>query len=182
MPKASAQNPIIAAGPAPEAAPEGCPMRRNMYATLAVVLALAQRALPLNPIHEASYSLVPRGKFASRALFALAGSVDSRADGAWALPFSLSLEPVPRAELGAGLKTYWGNGSGDHIPYMVLGAQIPALRRHHPAGRRDAGRESRRRQGVHPGECTTGKGTGRACSRGSRDAWASWTPWCGTMP
>jgi len=98
-------------------------MRRNLYATLVLAAALAQRAPALNPIHDASYNLVPRGKFASRAVFSVAGAVDSRADGAWSLPFSLSLEPVPRAELGAGLKTYWGNGDGSHIPYLVLGGK-----------------------------------------------------------
>jgi hypothetical protein len=98
------------------------PMRRNLYATLSLAASLAGGALALNPIHDASYNLVPRGKFASRAVFSVAGAVDSRSDGAWSLPFSLNLEPVPRAELGAGLKTHWGD-AGSHIPYLALGGK-----------------------------------------------------------
>lgn len=98
-------------------------MRRNLYAALALAAALARQAWALNPIHEASYSLVPRGKLASPMAFSVAGVVDARADDLWKIPVSLSLEPVPRTELGAGLKTQWGSGAGDHIPYLVLGGK-----------------------------------------------------------
>jgi hypothetical protein len=98
-------------------------MRRNLYATLALAAALAPGAPALNPVHDASYSLVPRGKHASTAVASVAGAVDSRADDRWAVPLSLSLEAGRRAELGAGLKTQWGSAAGDHVPYLVFGAK-----------------------------------------------------------
>lgn len=98
-------------------------MRRNLYATLALIATLASGASALNPIHEASYNLVPRGKFASSGVFSIAGNVDSRVDDIWGIPFSLSLEAGPRVELGAGLKTQWGPVADDHVPYLVFGAK-----------------------------------------------------------
>lgn len=103
-------------------------MSRNLKATPAALLASALAlwlapAWGLNPVHDASYSLVPRGKHASTAVFSVNGVVDSRADDSWRLPFSLSLEAGSKGELGAGLKTQWGGNAGSHIPYMVFGGK-----------------------------------------------------------
>lgn len=105
-------------------------MRRNLQATFAslpAALLLAALLLPapasaLNPIHFASYNLVPRGKYASY-VFQIAGVLDSRRDGIFEAPFSLSLEAGPKVELGGGLQTRWGENSDDHIPYLVFGGK-----------------------------------------------------------
>lgn len=96
---------------------------RNLYATWALAAALAGPVLALNPIHEASYNLVPRGKFAASGHFAIAGILDSRVDDFWKVPFSLALEAGPKVELGVGIKTQWGGASDDHVPYLVFGAK-----------------------------------------------------------
>lgn len=98
-------------------------MRRNLHATLALMSALVGPALALNPIHESSYNLVPRGKSASSGWFSIAGILDSRVDDFWKVPFSLALEAGPRVELGAGIKTQWGGASDDHVPYLVFGGR-----------------------------------------------------------
>jgi hypothetical protein len=102
-------------------------MRRNLLVTLGIPALLAafgtSTAWALNPIHHASYSLVPRGKYASSAVLSVGGAVDSRRDDMFLVPFSFSLEAGKRVELGAGLKTQWGSGADDHIPYMAFGAK-----------------------------------------------------------
>lgn len=103
-------------------------MKRNLKATLAALLLLPpvlglSSAWALNPIHDASYSLVPRGKYAASTVLSIDGVIDSRRDGLWLMPFSLSLEAGSRIELGAGLKTAWGDNADDHIPYMVFGGK-----------------------------------------------------------
>lgn len=103
-------------------------MRRNVWVTLGLLVflppALGLSPLwALNPIHTATYNLVPRGKYASSAVLSVGGVVDSRRDDIFQVPFSFALEAGSRAELGAGLKTQWGSGADDHIPYMVFGAK-----------------------------------------------------------
>lgn len=101
-------------------------MRRNLHATLAFLAISAAACAPafgLNPIHEASYNLVPRGKFAASGFFSIAGILDSRVDNFWMIPFSLALEASPKVELGAGIKTQWGAASDDHVPYLVFGGK-----------------------------------------------------------
>ena len=98
-------------------------MRGNLKVTLGAVLA-AQCAWGLNPIHESSYNLLPRGKFASSFTVDVGGITSSGSD-VFEVPFSLSLEATPRLEFGAGLKTGWA-GSEDHIPWIVFGAKYLA--------------------------------------------------------
>ena len=98
-------------------------MRCNLCATLSFIVAGMVPAAALNPIHEASYNLLPRGKFASSGVVSIAGILDSRSDDLFQIPFSLSLEASPRVELGGGIKTQWGDASDDHVPYLVFGAK-----------------------------------------------------------
>lgn len=98
-------------------------MRCNLYVTLACLAAGLAPAWGLNPIHESSYNLLPRGKFASSGAVSIAGILDSRRDDFWQMPFSISLEASQRVELGAGIKTQWGDATDDHVPYLVFGAK-----------------------------------------------------------
>jgi hypothetical protein len=90
---------------------------------MALVAAFAGPVLALNPIHESSYNLAPRGKFSASGWFGIAGILESRVDDFWKIPLSLALEAGPKVELGAGIKTQWGGASDDHVPYLVFGAK-----------------------------------------------------------
>lgn len=97
-------------------------MWRNLKVTLAALCAgLFCGGVPyaFNPIHDASYNLEPRGIFSNPTLM-VAGIIDSRNTGAFQIPLSFALQVTPRMELGAGIKTAWGDG-GDHVPYLVFG-------------------------------------------------------------
>lgn len=94
----------------------------NMNVTAAVLLAVLQAVEAFNPIHESSYSLEPRGNFNSGTTLSIGGIIDSRATDVWAVPASIALKASPRVELGAGLKTVWGD-AGDHVPYLVFGVK-----------------------------------------------------------
>lgn len=98
-------------------------MRSWLCAILAFLAAGLAPTRGFNPIHEASYSLIPRGKYAASGVFSIAGVVDSRQDDLMRVPFSLSLEAGSRVELGAGLKTQWGGAVDNRIPYLVFGAK-----------------------------------------------------------
>ncbi|HLP41841.1 MAG TPA: hypothetical protein VK465_10070, partial [Fibrobacteria bacterium] len=60
------------------------------FAAAVFALLAAVPALALNPIHESSYALLPRGKTADGATFSVAGILDSRADDSWRIPLSLA--------------------------------------------------------------------------------------------
>lgn len=101
-------------------------MRRNLKVTFAawcaglfIYCCCSGTAHAFNPIHEASYNLEPRGNFSGPTLL-LGGIIDSRNTGAFRIPLSFALKAAPRLELGAGIKTVWGNGE-DHVPYLVFG-------------------------------------------------------------
>ncbi|MDB5104578.1 MAG: hypothetical protein JWP91_2267 [Fibrobacteres bacterium] len=100
-------------------------MRRNLKVTLAflplAVLSAGPRpASGFNAIHESSYNLEPRGNFGAGTTLSIAGIIDSRATDIWQVPASLALKITPKMELGAGLKTIWGN-EDDHVPFLVFG-------------------------------------------------------------
>jgi hypothetical protein len=88
----------------------------------------ASPASALNPIHEASYNLLPRGKSSAPATFSIAGIVASGSTDFWQVPLSLVLEASPKVELGGGLKTQWGDAADDHVPFLVFGAKYQVER------------------------------------------------------
>lgn len=97
-------------------------MQRNMNVTLAALCAglfCGGASYAFNPIHEASYNLEPRGNYSGPTLL-LGGIIDSRNTGAFQIPVSFALKVTPRMELGAGIKTAWGD-VGDHVSYLVFG-------------------------------------------------------------
>lgn len=96
-------------------------MRRNLKVTLAALYAglACGGVYAFNPIHDASYNLEPRGNY-SRPTLLVAGIIDSRNTGAFQIPLSFALDVAPRLELGAGIKTAWGDGD-EHVPYLVFG-------------------------------------------------------------
>jgi hypothetical protein len=96
-------------------------MSGNMKVTLMLLAALGA-AEAFNPIHEASYSLEPRGNFASGTTLSIGAIIDSRSTDVWAVPASIALKASSRVELGAGIKTVWGE-VGDHVPYLVFGVK-----------------------------------------------------------
>ncbi len=98
-------------------------MRPYLRAVLGLVACLPAPALPLNPIHEGTYGVLPRGKSLASTTFSIAAILDSRDDELWRVPVSLALEAGDRAELGAGLKTQWGEGADRTIPYLVFGGK-----------------------------------------------------------
>jgi len=80
------------------------------------------QALALNPIHESVYSAYPSSLSHGEPSLHLAAIIPEGGD--WVeIPAALSFGIGASAELGAGLKTIWGN-DGDHIPYFVLGGQL----------------------------------------------------------
>ena len=97
-------------------------MRNNLKMSWAILATLLDSAFVLNPIHESSYSLLPRGKFASPVTLSVGALMQSQNTDVFEVPLSLTLEATPRFELGAGLKTAWG-GSDDHVTYLVFGAK-----------------------------------------------------------
>ncbi|MEO7424024.1 MAG: hypothetical protein ABI036_02490 [Fibrobacteria bacterium] len=88
----------------------------------AALMAGLGTAPAFNPIHESSYNLEPRGIFETTTL---SGGfiVDSRSTNNWMLPVSLALKASRQTELGAGIKTQWGDGD-DHVPYLVFGVKF----------------------------------------------------------
>jgi hypothetical protein len=93
----------------------------------ALILSLAAalgQAFAMNPIQESSYDLLPRGNYSSTATLEAAGIFASGANG-MGLPVSLAFRATPRLELGAGIKTFWGD-VGDHIPYAAFGVKYLA--------------------------------------------------------
>lgn len=101
-------------------------MLRNLRVSLAALIAAVQASLAFNPIHFGSYDLVPHGKYEAATTLSLAVQMDSRRTGAWDVPASLALEVSPRMELGAGLKTHWGE-SDDPVSYLVFGVKWKTL-------------------------------------------------------
>lgn len=100
--------------------------RRNGWVTSALFAALLASPAPLpafNPIHDASYNLEPAGNHSHGTHLSIAAIVDSRSTDIWTVPVSLALRVSPRVELGAGLRTAWGGGTDDHVPYLVFGAK-----------------------------------------------------------
>lgn len=94
---------------------------RRLHVFALGLAALLGRASALNPIHESSYDLLPRGNFSSTATLEVAG-IFASGDHAAGVPVSLAFRATPKLELGAGLKTFWGDVD-DHIPYAVFGAK-----------------------------------------------------------
>lgn len=93
------------------------------WALCAACLALPAGVPAFNPIHGASYDLEPAGNRPQRVDLSAAAVVDSRSTDVWEVPVSLALKASPVVEFGAGLKTAWGSGAGDHVPYLVFGAK-----------------------------------------------------------
>lgn len=91
---------------------------RNVFAFIAFAIGAASA---FNPIQDGGYDVLPRGNLASTATFEGAGIFSSNRDYA-AVPLSLAFRATPKLELGAGLKTAWGD-VGDHIPHAVFGAK-----------------------------------------------------------
>ena len=94
---------------------------RRLRLIILVSLMGAMRAAALNPIHESSYSLLPRGNSASDAAVSVAGIMRSGSGGDFDLPVSLQFQVTRHVELGGGIKTHWGDGG--HVPYLVFGAK-----------------------------------------------------------
>jgi hypothetical protein len=94
-------------------------MWRNLKVTLAALCAGLHAAYAFNPIHDASYNLEPRGNYSGPTLL-VGGIIDSRNTGAFRIPLSFALKVTPQMELGAGIKTVWGEGD-EHVPYLVFG-------------------------------------------------------------
>jgi hypothetical protein len=99
---------------------------RNGWVTgaiLAAGLACPRGPAAFNPIHDASCDLEPSGLRPRPASVQAAAYVDSRATDVWHVPVSLALRAAPSLDLGAGIKTAWGGGAEDHVPYLVFGAK-----------------------------------------------------------
>lgn len=92
-------------------------------ALAAALLALPFPAAAFNPVHEASYDLEPAGNHSAGAHLALAGIVDARNTGVWGVPVSLAFRASPQVEFGGAVRTVWGSGVGDHVPYLVFGVK-----------------------------------------------------------
>jgi hypothetical protein len=76
----------------------------------------------LNPIHEGGFALWHRSM--TRADWrAEGGAAFASGQDAVAIPLALSVRLADNVELGAGLKTVWGD-VGDPIPYAPLGVKI----------------------------------------------------------
>ncbi len=105
----------------------GAEMHRNMKVTLAALSAFLCAAPPsgqaFNPIHESSYNLEPRGMFAAGATLSAAGIIDSRSTDVFLIPVAVAVKASPQVELGAGVKTAWGNVD-DHVSYLVFGVKF----------------------------------------------------------
>lgn len=105
-------------------------MLRNLRVSLAALTAAVQTSLAFNPIHFGSYDLVPHGIHEAATTLSIAGQVDSRRTEAWDVPASLALKVSPRMELGAGLKSHWGEAE-DHVSYLVFGVKWRTLEKTH---------------------------------------------------
>jgi hypothetical protein len=105
---------------------QGGRMRSNMRVIMAALAAL-QAAHAFNPIHESSYNLEPRGNFSSATTLSMGAILDSRNTDVFDIPASVALKVGPRMEIGAGLKTRWGEVD-DHVPYLVFGVKWLTLR------------------------------------------------------
>lgn len=88
----------------------------------ALGLSAAQALHAFNNIHESSYTLLPRGNFASPATFQTAAIFRSNEQNTVAIPVSLGFRATSDLELGAGLKSFWGHRD-DNLPYLVFGAK-----------------------------------------------------------
>ncbi len=94
-----------------------------MYLNFLFVLLLALSSWALNPIHEASYSLVPSAIHSRDINLELGVYTDASNFDVISIPISGSFKISKNLELGAGLKTYWGD-VGDNIPFLAAGAKF----------------------------------------------------------
>jgi hypothetical protein len=101
-------------------------MRSSMRVTLLCLGAAFRIGFALNPIHESSYNILPSGLYPSQVTLGIGAYVQSQDNSVFHAPVSVALQAGPRVELGAGLKTTWGDDE-DHIPYMVFGVKWLAL-------------------------------------------------------
>jgi hypothetical protein len=97
---------------------------RNRWVTGALAL-LAMPAIlsAFNPIHDASYDLEPATVRPQRLHLSGAAIIDDRNTDVWQIPVSLAFRASPSVELGAGIRTAWGSGTNDHVPFLVFGGK-----------------------------------------------------------
>ncbi len=83
---------------------------------------LALAAFALNPIHESSYAVLPRGKMNSDITLGSGFYFNSPDHTPIGVPLSLAFALSNHLEIGFGLKTAWVD-AGDNVPYMLVGAK-----------------------------------------------------------
>ncbi len=103
----------------------------NRITTLRALAALAVpvwMALPtsvsaLNPIHESSYSVLPRGKYSSPFTLQTGTYFFAESSPSFDVPLTVTLSGSDKLEIGVGLKTRWVDVE-DNVPFMVFGAKL----------------------------------------------------------
>lgn len=98
----------------------------NIKVTL-IGLAACGMAFALNPIHEASYNLLPASNFPSATTLSGGMFIRSQTTSLFDIPVAMALQATSRVELGARVHTRWGDVH-DNVPYMVFGVKWLTLR------------------------------------------------------
>jgi len=96
---------------------------RGVTLILAAWLALPSAVGAFNPVHDASYDLEPAGVRPQQLHLSGAAIIDARNTDVWGIPVSLAFRASPSVELGAGIRTAWGSGTDDHVPFLVFGGK-----------------------------------------------------------
>ncbi len=101
-------------------------LKPRLFSRAFIVLlapALWTPVLALNPIHESSYSVLPRGKYNSAFTVQAGTYFHAENSPSFDLPIAFTLSGSDKLEIGVGLKTRWVDVP-DNVPYMVFGAKL----------------------------------------------------------
>lgn len=101
-------------------------MTCNIRVTL-IGLTAFQVVFALNPIHEASYNLVPSSNFQCATTLSGGAYVHSQTTSTFDMPVAIALQATPRVELGARLQSRWGDVE-DNLPYLIFGVKWLTLK------------------------------------------------------
>ncbi len=101
-------------------------MKCNIWVTL-IGLSAFQMVFALNPIHEASYNLVPGSTFQCATTMSGGAYMRSQTTSIFDMPVAIALQATPRVELGARLQSRWGDVK-DNIPYLIFGVKWLTLK------------------------------------------------------
>ena len=99
----------------------------SMKVTLVAMAVALRIGFALNPIHEASYNLVPEGNFQSATTLSGGVIIHSQQTSVYEMPLAIALKANPRVELGARFQTRWGDVD-NNVPYMIFGVKALTIR------------------------------------------------------